>query len=353
MKALIYGLLMAIFVITGCGNKEEASQSNTKSETSQTSTTSEASQTTAAENTSSTASTTATSSTLASFSQGLAKTTNPSLFECKGGRVTALGEIKSDDGKTWIVPSDVNTKLADATDIANGCNHVNLNSISDVDLDKVPVIEIDPDGVVITGYIFADNYFELYVNGKAVAKDAVPFTPFNSHVVRFKASYPMTYAIKVVDWEENLGLGTEENKGSSYHPGDAGIVMSFSDGTVTDESWKAQSFYIAPLAKKSDLVVEEVAGKTVHSTANASTEPSCDDQCYAAHFAVPQNWFDVKLDDSTWPAAATFAEKEVGVDNKSEYTNFASEFRKAKFVWTSNLILDNEVILRHVVEKAK
>jgi hypothetical protein len=326
MKTLIYGLLMAILVITGCGNKEEAAASTATSE--QTSTSEQA-----------------------SFTQGIAKTTNSSLYECKGGRVTALGEIKSDDGKTWIVPSDVNTKLVNASDIANGCNHVNFKSISDVDLDKVPVIKIDPDGVVITGYIFADNYFELYVNGKAVAKDAVPFTPFNSHVVRFKAKYPMTYAIKAVDWEENLGLGSEDNKGNAYHPGDAGIVISFSDGTVTDESWKAQSFYIAPLAKKSDLVIEETAGKTVHSTVNASTEPSCEAQCYAAHFAVPQNWFDVKLDDSNWLAAATFAENVVGVDNKSEYTNFASEFRKGKFIWTSNLILDNEVILRHVVEK--
>jgi hypothetical protein len=332
MKTLIYALIMMIFVITGCTSKENAATGN--------STEALAAETTAA-------------SDQPSFTQGLAKTINPGLLQCKGGRVSALGEIKSDDGKTWIVPSNVSTKLVDASDMSNGCNNVNSRSIADVNLDKVPLTVIDADGVEITAYIFADNYFELYVNGKAVAKDPVPFTPFNSSVVRFKAKYPITYAIKVVDWEENLGLGSEDNKGNKYHPGDAGIVISFSDGTVTDESWKAQNYYIAPLANKSDLVIAEIAGKVVRSTPTASNEPKCEAQCYAAHFAVPENWFAVQFDDSTWPAATTYEERTVGVDNKSEYTNFASEFRKGKFIWTNNLNLDNEILLRHTVEQAR
>ena len=44
-------------------------------------------------------------------------------------------------------------------------------------------------------YIFADNYFELYVNGKLLGVDAIPFTPFNSSVVRFKANRPFTIAV--------------------------------------------------------------------------------------------------------------------------------------------------------------
>lgn len=34
--------------------------------------------------------------------------------------------------------------------------------------------------------IFADNYFELYVNGQLIAIDPVPFTKFNANLVRFK-----------------------------------------------------------------------------------------------------------------------------------------------------------------------
>ncbi|TNJ66879.1 hypothetical protein FE784_08390 [Paenibacillus hemerocallicola] len=288
----------------------------------------------------------------ASFTKGAAITTNPGLLSCKGGRVSALGEIQSEDGKTWAVPTTVNGKLPNAPDLFNPCNQVLPSSLAAVDLNKVPVIEIDPDGVVITGYIFADNYFELYVNGKPVAKDAVPFTPFNSHVVRFQAKYPMTYAIKAVDWEENLGLGTEDNKGNPYHPGDAGIVATFSDGTVTDSRWKAQSFYIAPLMNKTDLVIEEKNGRIVRSTPHASTQPACSIHCYAAHFAIPDNWYAANFNDSSWPQAVAYSTKTVGVDNKKEYTNFSNEFSKGSFVWTNNLTLDNEILLRHTVEKA-
>ncbi|NHN32466.1 hypothetical protein [Paenibacillus agricola] len=287
----------------------------------------------------------------ASFTQGVAKTTNPELFACKGGRVTGLGEIKSEDGQTWVVPSNINTKLVNASDMSNPCTKVEHTHVAAIDLSKVPVVEIDPAGEIITGYIFADNYFELYVNGKAVAKDAVPFTPFNSHVVRFKASYPITYAFKVVDWEENLGLGTEDNKGNKYHPGDAGIVATFSDGTVTNESWKAQSFYIAPLMSKNDLVVEEKNGKMIHSTPKASATPSCKTDCYAAHFAVPDRWYAVDFNDASWPQATTYKTANVGVDNKREYTSFSNEFGKGKFVWTNNLVLDNEILLRYTATK--
>jgi hypothetical protein len=33
--------------------------------------------------------------------------------------------------------------------------------------------------------LVADNYFELYINGM-IGVDATPFTPFNSHMVRFR-----------------------------------------------------------------------------------------------------------------------------------------------------------------------
>lgn len=286
-----------------------------------------------------------------SFTQGAAAVITPSLLACKGGRVAALGEIKSEDGKLWTVPTKFNASLPNAADLFNPCTNVQPASLAAVNLNNIPVTEIDADGTIITGYIFADNYFELYVNGKPVAKDAVPFTPFNSHIVRFKAKYPMTYAIKAVDWEENLGLGTEENKGSKYYPGDAGIVATFSDGTVTDSRWKAQSFYIAPLTSKAELAIESKNGVIVHSTARASVKPGCTTACFAAHFAVPDNWYAVGFDDGSWPQAVTYSTREVGVDNKKEYTNFQSEFSKGAFVWTSNLVLDNEILLRRTVEK--
>jgi hypothetical protein len=142
-----------------------------------------------------------------SVTQGLGTTTTANLMPaCSGNHVTPIGTIKSTDNKTWIVPAENNfltaTKLSD---LHNSCNNITPTSLTNADLSNVPTTVIDEQGEVITGYIFADNYFELYINGILVGVDAVPFTPFNSSVVKFKVSKPYTIAVKLVDWEENVG----------------------------------------------------------------------------------------------------------------------------------------------------
>jgi hypothetical protein len=57
------------------------------------------------------------------------------------------------------------------------------------------------------GYVVADNYFELYVNGKLVGVDPVPFTPFNSIIVRFRVQE--TLHVRA----ESGGLGGEARPG--------------------------------------------------------------------------------------------------------------------------------------------
>jgi hypothetical protein len=145
----------------------------------------------------------------------------------------------------------------------------------------VPIVEIDPDGEVITGYIVADNYFKLYVHGKLIGVDPIPFTP------RFKAKPPYTYALKAVDWEQRLGLGMETNPGTDWHAGDGGLIARFSDGTVTDSTWRAQSFYIAPLARPDDVV----ENGNIHDTSKLgrvhpiAKVPDCRERCFAVHGA--------------------------------------------------------------------
>jgi hypothetical protein len=150
-----------------------------------------------------------------SVTRGRAETIAASIYECDrvpNARVAALGRITGQDGTIWSVPAAVNFASASkASDLYNECIGVTPKSLTEVRIDTVPVVEVDPDGEVITGYLLADNYFELYVNGKLIAVDAVPFTPFNSAIVRFRAKRPVTYAVKLVDWEEHLGLGTEKS----------------------------------------------------------------------------------------------------------------------------------------------
>lgn len=297
----------------------------------------------------------ATSSTAqeATFTTGPAKVVNPGLFDCGSkSRVSAVGEIASDDGTVWTVPAATNFGTAPfAADLYNQCGGTELGSLSQLDLNSVPMMDAGGAEEFIA-YIFADNYFELYVNGKLLAVDPVPFTQFNSNVVRFVADRPVTIAVMMVDWEENLGLGSENNRGKAFHPGDGGLVAHIQDANsntvaITDSSWRAQTFYTAPLNNRSCLVVDGQARNT-----SACDENGVDDATdySAAHWALPDDWMMPEFDDSIWPPAATFANDTVGVNNKPAFTNFEEVFdtpgADADFIWSSNLVLDNLVLLR-------
>ena len=130
------------------------------------------------------------------------------VYDCDvpGWRVTATGQINSADGQVWIVPAENSyaTSLK-AADLFNECTGVTLNNITELDVNSIPVVDIDADGEIITAYFFGDNYFEFYVNGQTVAVDPVPYWPFNTSAIRFKAKKPFVAGVKMIDWSENLG----------------------------------------------------------------------------------------------------------------------------------------------------
>lgn len=285
-----------------------------------------------------------------SITRGRAVTTATNLFPgCAGSRVTALGSIKATDNTQWTVPAETRfTTAPRLTDLYNQCSGVTPANLNAVDLDAVPVDVIDSMGVVITGFLFGDNYSEIYVNDKLLGVDPVPYTPFNSTVVRFKVKRPYTIAVKLVDWEENMGLGTENNNGNLYHPGDGGFIAQFSDGTVTNTTWKAQTFYIAPLESTTSVVT---LSDGTRSSASASVKPGCADSCYAVHYPLPASWSSPSFDDSGWPRASVYTAQTVGV-NFPAFMNFTNAWSNAQFIWSSNLILDNVVCLRTTVRDA-
>lgn len=281
-----------------------------------------------------------------SISQGRATTVTSNLFPA-GQRVSGVGTITATDNSTWTVPAaTLFASAPKAPDLYNEYNAVTPANIAarQAAIDALPTQVIDTDGEVVTGYIFSDNYFELYVNGVLVGVDPVPYTSFNSCVVKFKAKRPITYAVRLVDWEENLGLGTELNGGDPYHIGDGGFMASFSDGTVTNNQWKAQTFNIAPLDNPNQVV--DLANGTHDSS--AATTHTLTETAYALHYPLPPGWSAKSFADGGWPSATTYTEAQVGINNIPAYTNFPAQFSAsgAQFIWSSNLLLDNEVVVR-------
>lgn len=296
-----------------------------------------------------------------SVTQGLATTTAGNLYTCTGGRITNIGLITATDNTVWTVPAEVNfinSLFPAASNLNNPCTGANYttDAAALAALSGSDIVEIDSTGEVITAFVFADNYFEMYINGVPVGKDNVPYTQFNSNIIRFRVNRPFTVAMLLVDWEEHLGLGSEVSNGFQYHNGDGGMVAVFKDASnaiisITDSDWKAQTFYTAPIT---DLTCPTENGTQRISSACSTQDSNNGIAFYGLHWNRPANWMNAGFDDSTWPAATTYTNATIGVNNKPAYTNFTNIFddpsHDGQFIWSTNVILDNEVIVRHTVD---
>lgn len=299
----------------------------------------------------------------ASVTQGTGTTTTPSLYSCPGGRIPAMGSIMAFDATAWSVPAEVHFTDATfpfASDLHNPCTGATYPDAATAlaALDGSDILVVDAGGELITAYLFADNYFELYINGMPVGKDNVPYTQFNSNIVRFRVNRPFTIAMLLVDWEEHLGLGSENSNGFLYHPGDGGVVAVFKDSTnavvaMTNGDWRAQTFYTSPII---DLSCPQENGQLRLSNACSTADSNDGTPYHGLHWPRPAGWMDATFNDASWPAASTYSNATVGVNNKPAYTNFTDIFddpaHDAVFIWSTNLILDNEVIVRHTVDAA-
>ena len=162
----------------------------------------------------------------------------------------------------------------------------------------------------------------------------------------------------MVDWEDHMGLGMEvfpwphSAATRDWYPGDGGLIARFSDGTVTDGTWKAQTFFFGPLVDPKEVVergnvhdTPRLGGRT-HPFAR---KPDCQDKCYAVHYPIPANWQSPRFNDTNWPRAWEFTDQEIGVTSLPAYTRYPELFGDARWIWTQNLVLDNVVIARKTV----
>lgn len=165
--------------------------------------------------------------------------------------------------------------------------------------------------------VYADNWFVLYINGKLTAVDPIDFLPHNVVSIDILPQYPMTIAVMAKD-------NADPKTGMEYgdHIGDGGFIIKFSDGTVSNATWRAKSFFKGPLnGDKSNPKV--------------------------VHTPIPTNWFAVDFDDSSWAKATEYSEQRV--NPKAPF--YEVDFKGARFIWTDDLDLDNTIIFRTRIDK--
>ena len=296
-----------------------------------------------------------------SISQGQAVEIGSVLLECDvpGWRVTAQSEVSDLDGNLWVTPAEVNYQDGPkATDLFNECNDVTLPNAEALALDSVPVTEVDDDGELVGIYFFGDNYAEVFVNGTLVGVDPVPYWPFNTSVVQVRVKRPFTLAVKMVDWEENLNIGSELMRGVPFHTGDGGFVAVVKDADgatigITDETWRVQNYYSSPLLDPSCILQGD--GVRNSDACVVPEKENVEAEGYAVRWPVPEDWADPTFDDSEWSYASLYTNEDIGGSlQRPAYSNFSGLFDNpqgdAQFIWSSNLLLDNLVLGRKRID---
>jgi hypothetical protein len=184
-----------------------------------------------------------------------------------------------------------------------------------------------------TAEVWADNWFSLYANGKKVGEDSVPITTersFNSEVITFTASYPLTLGLVAKDYIAN-DSGLEYIGSPRQQIGDGGIIAQVRETksgkfvTATGPKWRALVIHRAPL----------------NPECVTSMNPTLD--CKFEKSAEPKSWSAPTFKDSKWPLAHVFTEEEVGV--KDGYLTIKWN-PDAKLIWGSDLKLDNTILMR-------
>ena len=187
--------------------------------------------------------------------------------------------------------------------------------------------------VRFTAEVWADNWFELYVNGKRVGQDSIAFKTersFNMDRIAFSASYPLTIGLVAKDYVENAS-GLEYIGKPNQQIGDGGVIMQIRETdsrrlvAVTDKSWKVFVVNTAP----------------TNPSCVTSAAPVAD--CKSLTRATPKAWLTALFNASSWKSATEHTEQAVGV--KDGYLEVAWD-PSARLVWSSDLKLDNTLLLR-------
>lgn len=233
----------------------------------------------------------------------------------------------------------------------------------------------DDETVTITATIYGNNNASLYIDGKLVAVDPVPVAPHNAYNASFPAPVDKDYtiAIEAIDFADD-DTGLELNNRCL---GAGGLRAMFSNGVVTNSSWKCYTWHYGPVNWKQCFAAEERAGALKVLPAclfNVSVEDAFDSGCFARTLPIPNGWTQTDFDDSNWeyatvwkddyvrpfvwpafptgctdPATVISPQLDANGDNMTCPSNL--DWGASEFIWRPDLDLDNRILCRYTVKQ--
>lgn len=187
--------------------------------------------------------------------------------------------------------------------------------------------------------VWADNWFEMRINGTQVAEDSVPITTersFNAESFTFEAERPFVIGIVAMDFREN-DTGLEYIGTNRQQMGDGGLIAQIRDAAgetvaATSADWSCLVIQTAPLDTACADEENPVAGE------GACTFDAMDE---------PEGWDAAAFDASGWPPADVYTAREVGPKDGYDEITWVPE---AELIWGPDLHQSNTVLCRLTVE---
>jgi hypothetical protein len=187
--------------------------------------------------------------------------------------------------------------------------------------------------------VWADNWFEMRINGVQVAEDSVSITTersFNAESFTFEAERPFVIGLVAKDFKEN-DTGLEYIGARNQQMGDGGVILQIKDEAgelvaVSNDGWQCLVIHSAPLDKSCEGSSNPVAGEGA-CTFEASEEPD--------------GWDTADFDASDWPQADVYSEGEVGPKDGYDEITWVDA---AELIWGPDLEQSNTVLCRLTVE---
>lgn len=187
--------------------------------------------------------------------------------------------------------------------------------------------------------VWADNWFEMRIDGIQVAQDSVSITTersFNVESFTFEAERPFVVGLVAKDFKEN-DTGLEYIGTSRQQMGDGGVILQILNAAgapvvVSDDGWQCFVIHTAPLDKSCETSTDPVAGEGACAF-DISDEPA--------------GWDTADFDASDWPQANVYSEHEVSPKDGYDEINWVEN---AELIWGPDLEQSNTVLCRLTVE---